>query len=187
MDRSFEPLSDAEIRYVSEQLARAHDFALALDPHADGARPSLESLDRAFENYLATDDEPSNADELVQAVGAAFGAELVEILGFQWVIATDEYGTDLAVLARPGRGDVTIFPAEFVAKRYERREAPFLVTAFAETAPGRRTCIAAPNKRGLKSITNHRPDTASSDWPTPAAACFRALRRVSACRIMQVR
>jgi Domain of unknown function (DUF3806) len=65
---------------------------------------------------------------------SAFGGELVEVLGFQWVIATDEYGTDLAVLARPGRGDVTIFPADFVAKRYERREAPFLVTAFAETS-----------------------------------------------------
>jgi hypothetical protein len=148
MGRSFEPLSEAEIRYVSEQLARAHDFALALDPHADGARPSLESLDRAFENYMATDGEPSNANELVQAVGAAFGAELVEVLGFQWVIATDEYGTDLAVLARPGRGDVTIFPAEFVAKRYERREAPFLVAAFAETSEHLRQIAAEWGESG---------------------------------------
>jgi hypothetical protein len=132
MDRSFDPLSEAKARYVSEQLARAHDFALALDPRAEGVRPSLESLDRAFENYLATGGEPSDADEVTQAVGAAFGARLVEALGFQWVIATDEYGADLAVLARSGRGDVTIFPAEFVAKRYERREAPFLVAAFDE-------------------------------------------------------
>ena len=132
MDRAFDPLSDAEIRYVSEQIARAHEFALALDPQAEGVRPSLESLDRAFEKYLATGGEPSNANEVIQAVGAVFGTELVENLGFQWVIATDEYGTDLAVLARPGRGDVAIFPAEFVAKRYERSEAPFLVAASAE-------------------------------------------------------
>jgi hypothetical protein len=133
MDRSFDPLSETESRYLGEQLARARDFALAFDPQAEGGRPSLDSLDRAFEEYLASSGgEPSDANEVVQAVGAVFGAELVEGLGFQWVIATDDYGTDLAVLARPGRGDVAIFPAEFVAKRYECREAPFLVTAFAE-------------------------------------------------------
>jgi hypothetical protein len=132
MGRSFDPLGETEARYVGEQLARAHDFALAFDPRAEGTRPSLESLDRAFENYSATGGEPSDANEVAQAVGAAFGARLVEALGFQWVIATDEYGTDLAALARPGRGDVAIFPAEFVARRYERREAPFLVAAFDE-------------------------------------------------------
>jgi hypothetical protein len=130
MDRSFDPLSEPEARYVSEQLVRAHDFALALDPRAECVCPSLASLDRAFENYLAAGGEPSDANEVVQAVGAAFGARLVEALGFQWVIATDEYGTDLAVLARRGRGDVTIYPVDFVAKRYERQEAPFLVAAF---------------------------------------------------------
>lgn len=132
MHRSFDPLSETEARYVGDQLVRAHNFALALDPRAEGVLPSLESLDRAFENYLAAGGEPSDADEVVQAVGAAFGARLVDALGFRWVIATDEYGTDLAVLARPGRGDVAIFPAEFVAKRYERPEAPFLVAAFDE-------------------------------------------------------
>ena len=69
---------------------------------------------------------------MVLAIGAAFGTRLVEDLGFRWVVVTDDYGTDLAVLARPGRGDVIIVPADFVAKRYERKEAPFLVEAFAE-------------------------------------------------------
>lgn len=133
MDRSFEPLSDTEARWVDEQLLRARDFALALDPQAVNGQPTLESLDRAFVEYLASGGGPSDADAVVQAVGAAFGDRLVGDLGFQWVIATDTYGTDLAVLARPGRGDVAIFPAEFVAKRYERREAPFLAAALAET------------------------------------------------------
>ncbi len=132
MGLSFDKLREAEAGFISEQLSRSRYFAAALDPHAGDGRPSLESLDRAFENYLASGGEPSGTNDVVQIVGIVFGVELVERLGFQWVIATDDYGTDLAVLARPGRGDVTIFPADFVAKRFERREAPFLVAAFAE-------------------------------------------------------
>jgi len=132
MDRAFEPLTEAEQQWVRDQLERARAFACEYDSHFHDGQPSLESLDRAFAKYLTFGAEPTEANGVVLAVGAAFGARLVEDLGFRWAIATDDYGTDLAVLARPGRGNVTIFPANFVAKRYERREAPFLVNAIAE-------------------------------------------------------
>lgn len=67
-------------------------------------------------------------------VGVAFGAHLVKSLGYEWGYGADEWGEGLAVRARPGRGDVTIFPIDFVAKRYERRESPFLVDALAQIA-----------------------------------------------------
>jgi hypothetical protein len=54
-------------------------------------QPSLESLDRAFANYLASGAEPTEANEVVLAVGAAFGARLVGDLGFRWAIATDDH------------------------------------------------------------------------------------------------
>jgi Domain of unknown function (DUF3806) len=132
MSRSFEPLSGAEIRWVQEQLESAREFVSQYTAEDSGSPTSLVSLDRAFVSYLASESDPSEADAVVLAVGVAFGSKLVEELGFEWVIATDDYGTDLAVLAWPGRGDVTIFPTDFVAKRYERREAPFLKSAFAE-------------------------------------------------------
>jgi hypothetical protein len=132
MDRSFEPLTESERQWVRDQLDLAREFVRDFDPHTSDHPPSLESLDRAFASYLAHDSEPSRANAIVLALGAAFGTRLVEDLGFQWVIATDDYGTDLAVLARPGRGDVAIFPSDFVTKRYERREAPFLVASIAE-------------------------------------------------------
>jgi len=53
----------------------------------------------------------------------------VDGAGFQWTIATDNYGTDLAVLALPGGGDVLVYPANFVAKRWERRASNFLATS----------------------------------------------------------
>ena len=50
----------------------------------------------------------------------------------KWVIATDEHGGDLAVFGLPGAGDVLVYPANFVAKRWERRETDFLVRSYGE-------------------------------------------------------
>jgi hypothetical protein len=132
VDLKFEPLTELEHRWIGEQLAKGCEFARDFDPEVGDGKVTLASLDRAFKHYLDTESDTSSANDIVLAVGAAFGSALIAELGFQWVIATDDYGTNLAVLARPGRGDVTIFPADFVSKRYERREAPFLNAALAE-------------------------------------------------------
>ena len=50
------------------------------------------------------------------------------------VIATDEHGTELAVYGLPNRGDVLVYPANFVAKRWEQRETNFLEEAYRRIA-----------------------------------------------------
>ncbi len=133
MERSFEALTEAEHGWIDDQLERAREFVSAFAPQVTGDPLALESLDQAFSNFLAADSQdPAAANDAVIAVGVAFGAKLTKRLGFTWVIATDEYGTDLAVLSRPGRGDVTIVPTDFVAKRYERKESRFLTAALVE-------------------------------------------------------
>jgi hypothetical protein len=132
MDRKFKRLTTDEKQWIRDQLVRAREFLQEFGPNNHGDRLTLKSLDQAFVSYLASDSDPNTANGVVLAVGTAFGARLVKELGFQWVVVKDEYGTDLAVLGRPGRGDVTIAPLDFVGKRYERREAPFLVAAFRE-------------------------------------------------------
>ncbi len=96
-----------------------------LSPGQSAAPLSLGALDAAFAGFLARG-PAAEANDAVLAIGVGFGDQLVNQLGFEWVIASDQWGTDLAVLARPGRGDVTIFPTDFVAKRYEAREMNFL-------------------------------------------------------------
>src|SRR5579872_5841482 len=117
MDRSFEPLTSVENKWIDDQLELAREFVQTFRPEDSHRRLTLESLDQAFVSYLESNANPSTANGVILAIGAAFGTRLVEDLGFQWVIVKDEYGTDLAVLARPGRGDVIIVPADFVAKR----------------------------------------------------------------------
>ena len=124
----FDPLTEAETTWLNDQLRHASAF---VRDATSSQLPSLSSLDEAFERFVSLG-EAANADAnaAVLCVGVAFGEHLVRDLGFQWGIATDDWGTDIAVLARPGRGDCTVYPTDFVAKRWERREPNFLVASF---------------------------------------------------------
>jgi hypothetical protein len=61
---------------------------------------------------------------MVHVVGLAFGQRLVDDLGMRWVVASDEYGTEMAV--HHPLGDTLVYPANLVAKRWESRETGFL-------------------------------------------------------------
>ena len=49
----FDRPSDAEAKYIGEQLSRARDLVAAFAAPSEYGGPSLEKLDRAFEHYLA--------------------------------------------------------------------------------------------------------------------------------------
>lgn len=124
MSVTFQDLNPGEFAWIAEQLARATEFA---GGKAGDELPTLAQFDVAFARFVESDpssDERANA--VVLMLGAVLGTHLVSTLGFEWVIATDDHGTDLAVVAMRGRGDVTLFPSDFVAKRWERRETGFL-------------------------------------------------------------
>jgi len=130
---TFSDLTTTEFDWINQQLEAARSFIAEFSP-SDAWNPiRLEALDRAFGNWLDT--QPQDGDEIngaINAVGVAFGSLLVEQQGFSWTIASDDQGTDLAVRALPNRGDVVVFPANFVAKRWDRRERDFLVHGFEE-------------------------------------------------------
>jgi hypothetical protein len=125
MSQSFESLTKTEQDWVQSQLTKASTLVTTYAPEHSADPLSLSALDAAFAGFLARGAD-ADANDAVLAVGVGFGNQLVIELGFQWVVASDQWGTDIAVLARPGRGDVTIFPMDFVAKRYEARESNFL-------------------------------------------------------------
>jgi Domain of unknown function (DUF3806) len=77
--------------------------------------------------------QPTEGDVIngtINAVGMAFGQTLVDGLGMQWIIATDNQGSEIAVYGLPGSADVLVYPANFVAKRWERREVNFLEASY---------------------------------------------------------
>jgi hypothetical protein len=132
MEQKIDAPSEKEQAWIEEQLQNATEFVSALSPEDSGEPLTLGALDRAFARWMATEatDNAAEANRIINSVGIAFGRHLVESLGLRWVIATDQHGSDLAVFGLPGTGDVLVYPANFVAKRWERRETNFLEGAF---------------------------------------------------------
>jgi len=103
----------------------------AYSPSDSGQPITLKSLDRAFAAWLGQDvRDNTQINGTINIVGVQFGQFLVDAVGFRWVVATDKQRTDLAILALPGQGDVLVYPANFVAKRWKRRETDFLARSF---------------------------------------------------------
>jgi len=131
MKQTLSSLTAKEEAWVQTQLEGAKKLVDAFSPE-DAAEPlSVGALDRAFAEWLSagmTDAAQINA--AINAVGVAFGQFLVQGMGLRWVIVSDESGAELAVHGLPGKGDVLIFPQNFVAKRYEKREMHFLVRSY---------------------------------------------------------
>src|SRR5579871_1569949 len=133
MEQTISELTKGEQDWVTEQIEEAARFIRRFSPEDAESPTILAAADRAFKSWLATDPtDVGSVNKVINAVGVLFGQSLVDGAGLRWVIATDQRGTDLAVFGLPGSGDVLVYPANFVAKRWERREAGFLQKSFHE-------------------------------------------------------
>src|SRR5215469_1561875 len=135
MKQKIDALNESETAWVKTQLENALRFVESFLPEDTGNPLTLAALDRAFAAWIAS--EPTETDlinAVINYVGIAFGQALVDGIGLKWVIATDDQGSDLAVYGFPGHGDVLVYPANFVAKRWERRETTFLEGAYEQIA-----------------------------------------------------
>ncbi|MBE7464957.1 MAG: DUF3806 domain-containing protein [Planctomycetes bacterium] len=128
---TFSDLSEAERQWIAAQLEGARQFVAAVSPSDASGPMTLEVLDRAWAAWLGREaGDQAEVNAIINFVGVQWGQFLVDRLGFAWTIASDRQGTDLAVRALPGQGDVLLYPANFVAKRWEKREANFLAGSF---------------------------------------------------------
>ncbi len=128
MDAKIEQLTAGEHEWIEQQIALAHEFVQrTLNKDTEGL-PSPEDLDQAFDSWLNSQlHDPSDANSVINCVGVAFGQHLVDSTALEWVIASDEYGTELALYGLPGQGDILVYPQNFVAKRYEAKVGIFIV------------------------------------------------------------
>jgi hypothetical protein len=127
MDAKIEQLTAGEQEWIVQQIAMAHEFVQRTLNKETDELPSPENLDQAFNAWLhSTSHDQSDANSVINCVGVAFGQHLVDSTSLEWVIATDEYGTELALYGLPGHGDILLYPQNFVAKRYEANVGVFI-------------------------------------------------------------
>ncbi|MBX3030187.1 MAG: DUF3806 domain-containing protein [Chloroflexi bacterium] len=116
----FLDLTPAEWRWLNDRLDFAVEVAAAYGVQVPaGRRLDPAQLDRAWSRWLA-DQRASGEDPnpYFNAFGIAFGSFMIDWLGLEWKIVQDEHGTELAVYGSVG--EVLVFPANLVAKRWDQ-------------------------------------------------------------------
>ena len=103
-----EPLNQSEQEWVATNVGEATRMA-------DGNLTPA-ALDELWAALLS--EEPADPNPTINMIGLAFGQLLVDRLGLSWVALTDEHGTEIAVR---GGANFTVFPTNFIAKRYAGR------------------------------------------------------------------
>ncbi|MCI5054653.1 MAG: DUF3806 domain-containing protein [Flavobacteriales bacterium] len=88
-----------------------------------------ETIDIIFEKALPeVDNKAIEAQTVASAIGCAMGEGLKRQLGFEWVIVSDNFGTDLALINHSTTW--TAFPISSVWKRLESKETGFVSAIF---------------------------------------------------------
>lgn len=125
------PMTEDEKRWMAGQQMRALLLGRAHGDPTSATQPSFAALDRAWvtegSELRASGGDPN---PLIQALGIALGQHLVDHHRLEWVVATDPFGTEVALHGKDG--DVLVYPLNLVAKRWQRNEGAFLVKLVAE-------------------------------------------------------
>jgi hypothetical protein len=129
-----EALRPGEIEWRDQQLAVAGLLAQRYCGAPPDVVPSAQLLDDIVVGWLDDDDSRVDVNVVVNAIGIAFGTHLAAATGLNWVIATDEHGSDLALHGQPG--DIMVYPANAVAKRVVASERRFVVSLLGDMTRG---------------------------------------------------
>jgi hypothetical protein len=120
-------LNDSERAWLQAHMRVANTLVETYAAARSRASLTPESLDRAWNTWISgASDDVEMVNTIVNATGAAFGQFLVDGAGFRWVVAADDHGTEMAVIALEGTADVVVYPMNLVAKRYESKERGFI-------------------------------------------------------------
>jgi hypothetical protein len=119
----------AELEWVAAHVELAANLA-AGHSGAGVSLPTVEDLDALWAAWLAESGRAEEANDIINAVGLAFGQRLVEDLGMRWAVLTDDLGSEMAV----HEPLCDLLPANLVAKRWESHETGFLRPVFDEVA-----------------------------------------------------
>lgn len=120
-------LNDSERAWLEAHMDVACTLVGTYAAVRSPASLSPENLDFAWNAWISdAADEVEMAETIVNATGAALGQFLVDTAGFRWVVAADEHGSEMAVIALEGTADVVVYPMNLVAKRYESKERGFI-------------------------------------------------------------
>ena len=102
--------------------AAGADFVAHYLPEVE--QPNLKDYDAAFRAWQLDQAAPFTDQQVIDSVGGFLGNKLVADFDMQWVLVTDEYGTNYAV--RSTEVEAMSFPFAAVSKRIEDNSYDFV-------------------------------------------------------------
>jgi ABC-type Fe3+-hydroxamate transport system substrate-binding protein len=115
--------SSKEVLAMDALALRAKGFLATYLPSV--SNPSLTDFDNAFLVWQGERNRRYTEPQVVEMLGAYLGNQLIAEFQMEWVVVTDQNGTDYAVRAK--KYEVMAFPFSSVAKRIERDQYEFMV------------------------------------------------------------
>lgn len=99
MNQKIESPNRDELEWLADNLAIGKKIVAA---YADGSQLDLDSLDRAVVEWASRkESDRIAANDVVNALGIAFGHILAGGLGLKWAVVSGENGVDIALHGRP--------------------------------------------------------------------------------------
>ena len=111
---------------IDAAAAKANRFVSDYLPGV--SNPSLTDFDLAFSLWRAEARRRYTEQQVIDILGAYLGNRLAADFQMEWVLVTDQDGTDYAV--RGKRFEVMSFPYASVAKRIENKKHEFMASVY---------------------------------------------------------
>jgi hypothetical protein len=128
---TLEPLTVAEVDWVRSSIAGLAEQDVRLG--------DIDDLGRHYDEMLNTwlrlpDGRRTDPNAIINQIGLAFGQYVGDQARLDWVVATDDHGTEIALHRE--RGNVLIYPVDLISQRWtahEQHVLPALARTMIET------------------------------------------------------
>lgn len=112
-----EDLTPEMKKHISDKLKEAELLIIKYNGQLPPSKYDANTLDLVFDKWRQSKDSKKETSEfVVEALGAAFGQNIVNSLNCDWQVLTDHYGSDLAVIHKKYK--VNGFPFSSAEKAY---------------------------------------------------------------------
>lgn len=105
----------APLKNELDEISQMIDLGMNIMAHygIDQDVDIFNNLDSVYDSWVNDGNEKPSSSDIVAGLGSVFGDRLSHAHQSDWIVVTDEYGTDFGILVY----GYQIFPLDFVAKR----------------------------------------------------------------------
>jgi hypothetical protein len=116
-DPTLEPLTAAEVDWVRSSIAELSEQDVRFGDIDDLGR----HYDEMLNAWLRLDEtHRPDPNAIINQIGLAFGQYVADQAKLDWIVATDQHGTEIALHRE--RGNVLLYPTTLVAKTWAEHQ-----------------------------------------------------------------